>query len=181
MNSRTLAFALSLTAILAMSSCATTGLASGEDVTKGNVTEGKPVVMKWTSDAGDSTQGRMAATLSGDRHYSGRYVQVTRTTSADVLGPLWGPWDMYWTDWPVDWGEEGYDWDDLPTFVTLYSNHVVARLTDENGAGPAMRCRFTLDRPLDGLAGGGTGQCQVGKTEKIEGVTLMNDGRVALQ
>jgi len=44
-------------------------------------------------------------------------------------------------------------------YVAHYTGRVVANLSRSDGA--QMRCRFELTRPVNGIAGGARGECQV--------------------
>ena len=115
-----------------------------------------PVNFSWTSSGGIS--GTMNATVTDGIRYTGQFFQITSNTTVDNLGPLWDGWGPGWRR-----GGWAY-WDAGPEFVTNYSGKVVANLSASDGK--HMRCTFLLVHPSDGMAGGGTGQCQMpdGKT-----------------
>jgi hypothetical protein len=115
-----------------------------------------PVNFSWTSSGGVS--GTMNATVPDGIRYTGQFFQITSNTTVDNLGPLWDGWGPGWRR-----GGWAY-WDAGPEFVTNYSGKVVANLSASDGK--HMRCTFLLVHPSDGMAGGGTGQCQMpdGKT-----------------
>ena len=156
---------------LALTACTTTGVAVGRDVKTGKAFES--VTFVWKSDPGDSTNGKIEVTLPDGRFYTGRYHQVTKTSIDEELSPFWDPWPPYWSDWAIPWddvSDEG-DWDEYTEFITKYDQHIIARL-EHAGGGPAMRCRFTLRQPIEGMAGGGQGDCTIGRDERIEDAEL---------
>ena len=69
-----------------------------------------------------------------------------------MLTPLWAGWSgrVGWNGWDAGGPDEGS--------TTKYTGKVLANL---QGPGGYMRCRFTLRSPLDGMAGGGLGRCQL--------------------
>jgi hypothetical protein len=145
---------LPLLATLAVG-CTTMGTGVGSTATGTN-----PVNFSWKS-SDDSVSGTMDATLSDGKTYSGQFFQITKNTTVDSIGPLW-------SGWRSGWGRRGGwgNWDAFPSpdFITQYSGRVVANLGAASGE--HMRCRFQLARPSDGMAGGGSGECQMpdGKT-----------------
>ena len=135
---------------------------------------GKPpehIVISWESE--DAITGPMYVTLGkGGERFTGNYLRVTSGTEIKTVEPILGPWnairesggwaqeeDPWWWGPPGAW-PLGIGWDGgyFPSFVRDYSGKVVATLFGNRGG--KMRCRFTLDRPQEGLIGGGTGQCQ---------------------
>ena len=163
--------AVAAVSVLVFAACTTTGVAVGKDVRTGKATE--PVTLDWQSDPGDMTNGDIEVRLPSGMFYQGRYHQVTKTTMVEVLDPFWGPWPPYWSDWDLTWdaSDEVEDIDDYQRFITNYDHHIIARLDNDRNA-PEMRCRFTLLHPTDGMAGGGVGDCTVGKDEHIENAVL---------
>ena len=133
---------LPLVATLAGASCTTMGAGTGATAT------GKDSVrFSWKSS--DSASGTIIASLSDGTTYSGQFIQITR------LEPVW-----------VRWGA-GYGWDDWgagESFARQYTDRVVANLSAPSGA--HIRCNFQLANLVDGMAGGGSGKCQMpdGKT-----------------
>jgi hypothetical protein len=102
----------------------------------------------------DGVSGTLNATMSDGKTYSGQYFQITKDTTVDSIGPLWGGWR----------GRGGRGWgywgaDPSPDFITHYSGRVVANLAEPSGT--HMRCQFQLVHPSDGMNGGGLGQCQL--------------------
>lgn len=52
-----------------------------------------------------------------------------------------------------------------PQFLTHYTGRVVANLANADGA--HMRCRFRLIDPAEGVAGGGSGACELSNGSPI--------------
>ncbi|MBI3804719.1 MAG: hypothetical protein HY282_13260 [Nitrospirae bacterium] len=122
------------------------------------------VIMHFKSDR-SGHGGMLWTTLPNGESFSGTYVQITSTTEERAVSPYWAGWPPYWTDW----GPYGGPWINAPDFTafrTNYSNRVVATLF--GNPGDTMRCRFDLKNPPKGLSGGGTGECQTSKGEKID-------------
>jgi hypothetical protein len=115
-----------------------------------------PTTFNWKSS--DGVTGTMNATLSDGTTYSGQYFQITSDTTVDSVAPLW-------VGWHSGWRGAGF-WDAAPTpdFVTHYTGKVVANLATPTST--HMRCKFQLVHPSEGMAGGGSGECQLpdGKT-----------------
>jgi hypothetical protein len=125
----------------------------------GSTASGKdPVNFSWKST--DGVSGTMNATVPDGVSYTGLFFQITSDTTVDNLGPLWAGWGpgLRRGGWEY--------WDDEPEFVTHYSGKVVANLSASDGM--HMRCTFRLVHPSDGMAGGGTGQCQMPDGKTIE-------------
>jgi hypothetical protein len=122
--------------------CATTmRTGSGSAVSGAN-----PMKFSWTSSG--NVSGSMTATFANGKTYTGRFFQVTSSLT-DELGPQ-GP----------IWHQEGpYDVGPELQYVPHYTGRVVANLSQSDGA--QMRCRFQLMRPVDGMAGGARGECQL--------------------
>jgi hypothetical protein len=90
----------------------------------------------------------MTATFANGETFTGRYFQITSSLT-DELGPQ-GP----------IWHQEGlYDVGPDLQYVAHYTGRVVANLSRSDGA--QLQCRFELRRPVDGMAGGARGECQV--------------------
>jgi hypothetical protein len=109
---------------------------------------------------GTDNSGNMTATLNDGQSYTGTYLQITKETRVDDLGPLTLGWGRPWREWPA-WGV-----DPGPQFITQYSGRVVANLAGPSGT--HMRCRFQLAEPASGMAGGGQGQCQLPNGQTID-------------
>jgi hypothetical protein len=144
-----------LSVAITLSGCETaSGIFSGSTM-KGDVT----ATLSWQSTG--SNGGTLTAQVSTGEIYSGHYLQVTSDTRVDELGPLWQGWGwprngrgLFWGGWN-GWGY----WGPSSGFITTYSGRVVANL--EGPDRKHMRCRFTLQRPSSGMAGGGMGSCQL--------------------
>ena len=150
---------------LALSACATTGTAVGELKTPNGPQQA--VTMVWRSDATSPDRGRIAGTLADGVHYSGKYFEVVKTVDEGVYGPAWDGWRTYWADWGTGTHYE-YDWS---RFVEVYTGRVIANLRSDDGK-VRLRCRFTIQKPLEGLTGGGNGDCQLSNGESIKNVVL---------
>src|SRR5882757_6485837 len=140
---------LPLLAALAVG-CTTMGTGSGSTVSGTN-----QVNFSWKS-SDDSVSGTMNATLTDGKTYSGQFFQITKNTTVDSIGPLWYGWHSSWG------GRGGWGgWEAVPSadFITQYSGRVVANLGASSGE--HMRCKFQLAHPQNGMAGGGSGQCQM--------------------
>ena len=86
--------------------------------------------------------------------------QITDHTRVEHLDPLWDGWDR-----PTRSGGWRY-WshEDQRDFVREYDGRALANL--HAGDGERMRCRFTLDSPTRGMAGGGEGRCQLSQSSR---------------
>ena len=154
MNIRSLTTTAALAATLLLAACATrTGLGTASS-RSGNLHAN----FQWTET--DDHTGTMNATFASGETYSGRFFQITHDTRVDSLAPLWAGWRPGFGGWRY-WGPGGQD-----EFVTEYSGRVVANL--EGADGKHMRCRFDLVRPLDGMAGGGQGSCQLPSGQSVD-------------
>nr|WP_145546350.1 hypothetical protein [Variovorax boronicumulans] len=153
---RTAAAAVAAVALLALGACSTlsTGMGGGDLTRQGQSQE--PVLFSWRSHDGGIT-GTMVATLP-DATYQGRFFQITQQTERESVVPLWDGWTEGWTDWPYwGWGPGGMDtW---TQFSTRYTGKVLANLQTDDGK--RMRCRLHLAQPIQGMAGGGDGECQL--------------------
>jgi hypothetical protein len=104
------------------------------------------VNFSWTSSG--NVSGSMTARFANGETFVGRFFQITSSLT-DELGPQ-GP----------NWHQQGlYDVGPQLQYVAHYSGRVVADLSQSDGA--QMRCRFTLMRPADGMAGGARGDCRL--------------------
>lgn len=147
----------------ALAGCAHKGKLQGALVSPNQPSEN--VVFHFKSDRGGAAGGKLWTTLPDGESFSGKYVQITSTTEQPAVAPFWGGWSPYWTDW----GPFGDRWlagEDYTTFRTNYSNKAVATLFGTQG--DTMRCRLNLKEPTAGLSGGGTGECQTSKRERID-------------
>ncbi len=129
-----------------------------------------PVSFSWTSnDSGIS--GTMSATFGNSKPvdtnasvFSGPFLQVTSSSRTESFEPMWRGWRRGWNDW-------GY-WGSYPetSFTTHYSGKVIANLTGPDNK--SLRCRFHLNRPSEGMNGGGQGECQFNSGRNIEATFL---------
>jgi hypothetical protein len=138
---------------LVLLACTTMGAGSGS-LSPGN----SPVAFTWTSKDGGNT-GTMSATLEDGTTFNGPFLQVTQNLRADSFEPMWRGWRRGWGDW----GPRA-DW----LSATNYSGKVVANL--QSADNQRLRCRFDLNRPVDGMAGGGQGECQFGGGRTVDAV-----------
>lgn len=146
------ALAGALTTAALLSGCTSTGIFGADIVRNGRAIE--PVMFSWKSTNG-GIDGTLAATLP-DATYQGRFMQITRQVDTDSMAPMWSGWPAGWADWPL--ADAPLPMDEMQ-FSTVYSGRVVANLKSDGGA--LMRCRFRMARPDAGMAGGGTGECQL--------------------
>jgi hypothetical protein len=124
-----------------MVGCATTRTGSGTAVPAAN-----PVKFSWTSSG--TVSGSMTAILADGGTFTGRFYQITSGLTGE-LGPQ-GP----------TWHQQGsYDVGPELQYVAHYTGHVVADLSRSDGT--QMRCSFKLMNPVDGMAGGARGECQL--------------------
>lgn len=156
---------------LLSSACTSTGTGTGQLVTPAGKRDA--VTFRWRSDAGDWHHGTISVTLPTGEHYTGTYRQVSHSAPVGLYTSMWTGWDPFWPDWPPPWyrgtvvgGWEGW--------VRVYEGRVVARL-EASAPARAMRCRFTLDDPDRGLAGGGDGDCKLSDGSAIRDAELVPD------
>lgn len=111
----------------------------------------------------NSPPGTMTAILADGTTYSGRYFQITAETTLDSIAPLRSARESGWAGR----GGWGY-WNAVPTtaFIRQYTGWVVAGL--QAPSGQHARCKFHLVRPAEGVAGGGTGQCQTPDGQTVD-------------
>lgn len=155
--------------LVAGTSCTTKGTAVGvaESPTS---QEGEPVMFVWKSDVDNPVEGKISGTLPDGVHYSGRYFEVMKDVPAEAYSPAWEGWATpYWPDWDAEWATMPPPPVDFPTFVAIYSGRVIANLVSDDGE-KRLRCRFSLEIPEEGLAGGGVGECQGSGGEEIDHV-----------
>jgi hypothetical protein len=127
--------------MVVMAGCATMRTGSGAAVPGTD-----PVEFSWTGSG--NVSGSMTATLANGETFTGRFIQVTSTLT-DELGPQGAIWH-----------QEGlYDVGPELQSVPHYTGRVVANLSRSDGA--QMQCRFKLMTPVDGMAGGARGECQL--------------------
>ena len=115
------------------------------------------------------THGGLFTTLGkGGEHYSGPYVLVRAATDGKLVTEVYdGMTSPEWTAWQDGpdgtWQEVGVS---FGAFSDFYTGKAVASL--DGNRGDRMRCQLQLERPSEGLAGGGTGQCQTTAGDRIE-------------
>ena len=151
-------------ALGSLSSCTSTGPISGQLVLPGQAAQ--RVTLTYVTDRFDEG-GQITGTMPSGESFSGRFVQVTSTSTMDSVGPMWSSWSSpMWNDW----GPFGETWIggpvDVTTFRTNYSGKVVATLFGDRGT--VMRCRFRLVNPSGGMQDGGTGECQLSTGGKLD-------------
>jgi hypothetical protein len=136
----TLRAAILLIVGLAMG-CGTVRTGSGSAVS--GITAAK---FSWTSSG--NVSGSMTATFANGESFTGRFFQITSSLTDELgsQGPIWH--------------QEGLN-DVGPQLqhVAHYTGRVVANLSRSDGV--QMRCRFKLMSPIDGMAGGARGECQL--------------------
>jgi hypothetical protein len=127
-------------ALGSLSGCTSTGPISGQLVLPGQAAQ--RVTLTYVTDRFDEG-GQITGTKPSGESFSGRFVQVTPTSTVDSVGPMWSTWSSpIWNDWgPFDETRIGGS-ADAATFRTNYSGKVVATLSGDRGT--VMRCRFEL-------------------------------------
>ncbi len=158
--------AFALICLLSLASCTQQGVIKGRLEVPGE-SGSSPVTMDWKMDTFDNS-GELAVSLPDGELYTGRYLQITSTSTADSLGSAWGGWGGWGPYWS-DWGPYGGPWvggGSFSTFLQNYSGKVIATLFGNRGN--VMRCRFQLANPAEGMPGGGVGECQLKNGDKIE-------------
>jgi hypothetical protein len=160
-GARSAALPALLCAGIVLCACTTVGSGSGS-VSPG----GAPVTFAWKSTDGGSC-GTMSATLAGQQTFSGRYLQITKQVRTEDFDPMWAGWQRGWNDWGGAWNDWN-GWGGLPldAFATQYTNRVMANLQAADGQ--RMRCTFHLNTPIDGMTGGGQGQCQLDNGRSVD-------------
>ena len=152
--------------ICAFTACTQQGVIKGRlEVPGASGTEA--VVMDWKEDTFNSS-GTLAVSLPDNELFTGKYLQITSTSTADTLGTAWGGWGGWGSYWS-DWGAYGGTWvggSSYSTFLQNYSGKVISTLFGNKGS--VMRCRFQLGNPQQGMPGGGIGQCQLKNGDTIE-------------
>ena len=162
---------------LALAGCASTpqtGIIAARWTAAG--AETVPVTLSWES--ADDTHGHIFATLGpGGEHYRGQYVRVTQETHVNTIAPIVGAWGPVWSGYawgpsvdPWWWGPGAmpgvYGAEYYSGFVRAYTGKVVATLFGNHGH--SMRCRFSLNDPIEGLVGGGVGRCQTSDGSQLD-------------
>jgi hypothetical protein len=145
-----------LCAAIGLSACTTMGTGSGS-VSPG----GEAVKFSWKSTDG-GISGGMSAALKDGQTFSGPYLQVTSTTRSQDFDPLWTGWEYGWGGWG------GFGPFPGTAFTTHYSGRVMANLQAADGQ--HLRCHFHLNHPVEGMGGGGQGQCQLKSGRSVDAV-----------
>jgi len=135
-------------AVLAVYGCTFTS--DGLELRLDDEEQRSDISIEWHSVDGDG--GLMSATISDGRAYQGAYLQITPDARNDQLAFLWEGWGASrgWRSWSSE---------TVPAFVKTYDGMVLANLSAAGG--DRMRCRFQLESRSRGMAGGGTGDCQL--------------------
>ena len=155
--------------VLTSSACVHSGTAEGEFVSGPG--EQQPVTFTWKSAVDDPTRGSMSVVLPDGRQFAGPYFEITESTRPEILSPLWENWeDRFWDTWAVPQKEGASAVESEVAFVSLYTGQVVANLTGNHQT--HLRCRFSLQHPSRGLAGGGVGECQMNTGDRIDTAVL---------
>lgn len=124
------------------------------------------VVFTWNADDEDAVKGTIRTTLPDGEAFAGRFHQITRTTTADVVSDVYGAWyGEPWADPTWTWADAWPYYGSAEEFVTFYKDTVVATLTGERGT--TMRCTFRLYDPARGMESGGHGECQLSNGQRI--------------
>jgi hypothetical protein len=146
---------------IALGACTSMGGGSGY-AAPGN----EAVTFSWKSDDGSGASGRMSATLADGTIFSGDYLEITRQAASPEIEPEWNRWDRGVSDLTTE--------EEMPAFggSTLYSGRVLANL--RSGDGQSMRCRFHLNVPTQGMAGGGQGKCDLKDGGSVDAVFPRN-------
>lgn len=129
----------------------------------------QPVAFVWNSTEQDSLEGEIATTLPSGEAFTGKYRQIVGEDI--VMGEGFNEaWFRGWTRYGsfVDpWHRYPSDQDD--EYVLYNEGKVLALLRGNRGT--KIRCRFTLDDPAEGMAGGTRGLCQASDGTMIEATT----------
>jgi hypothetical protein len=121
------------------------------------------VMFVWKTKPVSRLKGSIATVLPDGSAFKGSWVELVQTRPAPPDDPqpqLWIGWQPYWQEFlrtqhstlPLDEGATGV--------VKVYTGKVLAKLRSTDGK-KDMSCQFTLNEPEAGLAGGGTGSCQL--------------------
>jgi hypothetical protein len=146
----------------ALTACTTLGTGTGSAHP-----DADPVSFSWKSTDGGIT-GTMSATLVGGRTFLGPFLEITRDVRSQDFDPLWSGWPAGWPDWAgLPAWEIGNAFPAIG-FTTQYSGRVMANLQAPDGE--RMRCRFQLNKPIDGMTGGGQGECQLANGRSVDAV-----------
>ena len=121
-------FAALALALGALSSCTSTGPIAGQLIIPGQPPQ--KVTLTYTTDRYDEG-GQLTTTLPSGESFSGRFLQVTSTTTADSIGPMWSSFGRPLWD---DWGPFGDTWVTGPADVTTFRQQLL-----REGRGHALR------------------------------------------
>lgn len=138
--------------------CVTEGVAVGEAESAGR--DRGRTTLSWKSDFADPSNGTIAGRMPDGTSYSGRYFQIVKQAVTESSA-------VDWDGYPATYGWDGYGGD---TTSTLYTGQVIANLQSSDGK--RLKCSFTLAKPTDGLAGGGSGSCTTSDGQTINDVVL---------
>ena len=157
-------------ASLVLAACTTSG--TGTAIARAPGQPGQEIVFYW--DAGtDPTAGSISTVLPDGEVYRGQFVQITAETDVDSISPFYHRWYGGWGyGWDAAWWP-GPFYDDISSYVTVYSGRVLATLRSPQGN--TMRCQFRLSEPRAGLAGGGIGECRTSEGTAIEAAVFSPD------
>jgi hypothetical protein len=147
--------------------CVANGNGNGE-VKGPNAMPEQSVTLMWKSDGLAPDHGRISGTLADGTHYAGDYIEVTDDAEENQYAFSWEGWQPYWSEWDWDGRVEAMDW---PRFVAMYKGTVIANLKSDDGE-RWLRCRFIIDTPATGIAGGTNGLCQSSDGETLDYVAL---------
>jgi hypothetical protein len=150
-------YTLLLGAGIAVGACTSMGSGSGF-----SASGDEAVNFSWKSDDGSGTSGQMSATLADGKIFSGDYLEITHQTATTDLDPLWNDWDRG--------SANVFSEVSIPYFgsATQYSGRVLAKLRAADGE--RMTCRFHLNVPSQGMAGGGQGKCDLKNGLSVDAV-----------
>lgn len=153
--------ALCSIALVACASAPKTGIMVAQwDPSKKSGESPQKVMIAWHSES--SLTGSMTFTLGpGGQRYVGPYLLLEKTVAHMATQPFYDAWDSAsfrgWGAGGIDpWFEPGWG---MSVWVNHYDGRVVSTLQGNRGG--SARCHFTLKQTNLGVAGGGTGQCQV--------------------
>ncbi|MEG3143514.1 hypothetical protein U1839_02510 [Sphingomonas sp. RT2P30] len=105
--------------------------------------------------------GAISTVFADGRRYDGSFYQITSKTRLSEIRPL----RLFWGIGSVkNFGGLG-DWNDGVELLTRFAGRMLAILRGPDGL---MRCSFSYSNPSLGMAGGGTGWCQLSRGGGIE-------------
>ncbi len=161
-------FMLAASAVIV--SCATlqTGILAGRWLRSGQ----PPVriVIGWESKSATHEVGDLMVTLPSGERYHGAYVRVVDGVKLESRMSVYNAWNLA-NAWPMgvgmgyyglpgDWGAWGPEiTPNFASFERNYTGKVIGGLSSAEGH--AIRCKFRVNDPQQGLVSGGTGACQV--------------------